>query len=265
MKYLNAKDWKKASGGRSALSLAALIALSACGAADPAPTHIGDDTQNSTGGATPSSGTCSASQFPIHGTCVTANSFLEACQSIGGIAATVQGTDVCQKTTNSSFATTYAFGSYYTYSGYYSGALSDVGGSNFYGVTTNVRAEAGDRVNYRVSGSWGYTSVRETSVLGGFLNFYSSDTNCRRADGDGYGYSSSSLDGQGYLVINDGTTTQAIPSSQSSYIASSSGILRVGFAIDSDYSSRGACGSFTISSLSVTHCEDQYGNTQPCQ
>jgi len=265
MKDLDSTVSRKMAQTRSALSLVAALTLSACGGAEPAPTNIGTDIQNSTGNTTSSSGTCSSSQFPIHGTCVTANSFLEACQSIGGIAATVNGTDVCQKTTSSTFTTTYAFGSYYTYSGFYSGALSDVGGSNFYGVTTNVRAEAGDRVNYRVSGSWGYTSVSSTSVLGGFLNFYSSNTNCRRADGNGYGYSSSSLDGQGYLVINDGTTTQAIPSSQRSYIASSSGILRVGFAIDSYYANRGACGSFTISSLSVTHCEDQYGNTQSCQ
>jgi len=254
---------------RSVLGGLGVILLSACGAADTS-SGIGSDQQTSTGGSS-SSGTststsCSSAQYSIHGTCVTANSFLEACRSIMGVPATIHGVDVCQKTTSYSFPTTYAFGSSYYYNGYYSGSLTgDLSGSNFYGITTHLNAEAGDKVSYRVSGAWGYTTVSSTSVLGGFLNFYSTDRNCRRADGNGYGYSSSSLDGRGFLVINDGTTSQAIPSSSSSYIASGSGALRVGFAIDSYYANRGVCGSFTISSLSVTHCEDAQGNTQRCQ
>lgn len=257
------KNYKLRDRTRTVLGLFGLVALSACGAAEVPSENVGSDSQSSS-----SSGVagCSSGQYSIHGTCVTTSSFLEACQTGGGVPVTVNGIDVCQKTTSYAYPTTYAFGSYYSYSGYWSGSLSgDYGGSNFYGVSTYLNAEAGDKISYRVSGSWGYTTVSSTSVLGGFLSFYSSSTNCRKVDGNGIAYSSSSLNGDGFLVISDGTTTTPIPSSQSSFVATSSGTLKVGFAIDSYYASRGACGSFTVSSLSVTHCEDESGNTQACQ
>jgi len=249
---------------RTLLGAAALVALSACGAAE-APIDPAGDAQNSSStdtGSTAANG-CSAGQYNIHGSCVAASSFLEACQTALGIPATVNGVDVCQKTTSYNY-TNYAFGSGYYPTGYWYGGLGgSYSGTTFYDLTTTLRAEPGDVINYRVSGSWGYTTVTTSSVL--FFDFYTSSTNCRKADGNGEGYSSSSIDGKGYLVISDGTTTTPIPNTQSSIVATSSGTLKVGFAIDSTYASQGACGSFTISQLSVSHCEDEAGNTQSCQ
>ena len=251
---------------RTLLGAAALVALSACGAAE-APLDPGGDAQNSSSTDTDSAVTngCSAGQYSIHGSCVTASSFLEACQSALGLPVAINGIDVCKKTTSYIY-TSYAFGSGYYPTGYWYGGLGgSYSGTTFYGLTTTLRAEPGDVINYRVSGSWGYTTVDSKSYLGGLVNFYSSDTNCRKADGNGEGYSSSSIDGKGYLVISDGTTTTPIPSTQSSFVATTAGTLKVGFAIDNSYASRGACGSFTISQLAVSHCEDEAGNTQSCQ
>jgi hypothetical protein len=250
---------------RTLLGAAALVALSACGAAE-APLDPGSDAQNSSSTDTDSAvaNGCSAGQYSIHGSCVTASSFLEACQSALGLPVAINGIDVCKKTTSYTY-TNFAFGSAYYPAGYWYGGLGgDYSGTTFYGLTTILRAEPGDVINYRVTGSWGYTTVDSTSVLGLF-NFYTSSTNCRKADGNGDGYSSSSIDGKGYLVISDGTTTTPIPSSQNSIVATSSGLLRVGFAIENYYANQGACGSFTISQLSVSHCEDEAGNTQSCQ
>jgi hypothetical protein len=247
------------------LATAGLLALSACGAAEAPPEDAGSDTQSSSSGSATNG--CSSGQYSVHGSCITASSFLEACQTALGTPVTVNGIDVCQKTTRYvTGATSYAFASAYMPSGYYYGSLSgDYDGSEFYGVTTTLTAEVGDKINYSARGSWGYTTVSTSSYLNGWLNFSTSNTNCKKVDQNGTPYSGSSLTDKGFLVISDGTTTTPIPSTETSFIATSSGTLRVGFAIDSYYASQGACGSFTVYSLSVTHCEDEAGNTQSCQ
>lgn len=124
-------------------------------------------------------------------------------------------------------------------------------------VITGLSVEANDQVSYSMYGNYGTTTASTGSTLWGLIDYTVASTDCSLRDED-----STYHGAWAGLIAHDGTQTYQLTDSTGSFTVSNAGKLAVGFDAPSTYSS--ACGTISISALSVTHCEDAAGTSVAC-